>query len=65
MLLQSNRKAFKMGSPNLLKINQDPTLDPRMSFLLLLWITQGAKVVPQGAKMEPPGLPNDSFGHQK
>ena len=28
-------------------------------------LPQGAKVVPKGAKMEPPSLPTGSFGHQK
>ena len=68
MLLQSIRKALKIGSQNPHKINKNPTLDPRCPFCCsygLPGLPQGAKVVPQGAKMEPPGLPNDSFGHQK
>jgi hypothetical protein len=37
VLLQSTRKALNMGSLNPPKINKNSTLDPRMSFLLLLW----------------------------
>ena len=37
VLLQSTRKANKIASQNTPKINKNPTLDPRMSFLLLLW----------------------------
>ena len=68
VLLQSTRNAFKTGSPNPLKLQGNPSLDPRMSFPLLLWPTRApprCEVIPQGPKLEPPGLPTGSFGHQK
>ena len=53
-----------MGSRNRPKIDQNPIPDSDVSFLLLPWsptTAQGAKMVPQGAKMQAPGLPSDMF----
>ena len=53
-----------MGSQNRPKINENPIPDSDVSFLLLPWsptMAQGAKMVPQGAKMGAPGLPSDRF----
>ena len=58
------RKTFKMGSRNPLKIYKNPSLHPKMSFLVLPG-APGSSHGPQGAKVEAPGLPNDKFWLQK
>ena len=64
VLAPGAKKTLKMGSQNRPKIDQNPIPDSDVSFLLLPWspmMAQGAKIHPQGAKMEAPGLPNDRF----
>ncbi len=58
MLVQGARKTLKMGSRNPTKMHKNPSLDPKVSFLVLPG-APGSPHVPQGAKVEALGLPND------
>ena len=60
ILVQGSRKAIKMRSRNHPKINKKQSLDPKVSFLVLPG-AHGSSHLPQGAKVEAPGLQNDKF----
>jgi hypothetical protein len=49
-----------MGSRNPSKIEKTPSLDPKISFLMLRG-TPGSSHGPPGCKMEAPGIPNYKF----
>ena len=59
-LVQVSQKALKKGSRNPPKIDKNPSLDPKVSFLLLPG-APGSAPGPPGCQSGAPGLPNDKF----
>ena len=63
-MVQGARKALKMRSRNPTKINKNPSLDPKVSFVYPQ-VSLDRPHGPQGAKVEAPGLPNEKLGPKK